>query len=704
MGLAASQARFLAVTSRKANCEYRTTELAQQRLSYTRELDNVSKEYQDALNSTMFVWDADGSGDYRYQLSYDIMMSPSDYNQYVPYLVSRQDGKIAFEDNMMQAVAKVFNYDKDTGTTDGGIQYGGKVVYKGDADYEDAKEYAFSSFIDALKENRAIQGSVADKINYYLPDAGVGGELFSRTEYNAVTANGLCSYVDYIVDNTLSGYFPYDSSEYVLANKLIFDFEQDKYLYSTIERNLMGYADPAKNKVRDVGANLYNLSGTMSKGWRSTNGNTCLMINGSYASDPKYNVGDEKNNAGGYNNAEYSASAFTLADLLSEDVTLMVTGQMNYNPIFNLIESMLENFAESGSSLINDGLDVWYDNNIKISNKNKGNDNCYFESFEDLCAAAKKYNGASPEYHDPTKKEACKAASSTLALLNYFDKLVKSMWYLLMPDENVTEKATISDKDKEKLNAFYLAVKNLIKNMRNTIGSTTQADSNYDYVDKFSVKIDTESFAKHAVQEADNYNCWVKYGNEWALSLSNLTECFMTDFVNGMDSYQDGCLISKNSKTSTYITDYPDYQYIINMPNEAKTGLWESEFYSVIFNNICNQGAYTNENISDNKYLENALKNGQLFVMSKADDNRYYQSKYTDVSGGHFVVEKDYAAIERAEREYIYKKNQINYKEEQIELEMKQLDAELSELTTELESIKNLIKTSIDKTLKMFQS
>ena len=106
MGLAASQAKFLAITSRKANCEYRTTELAQQRLSYTRELDNISKEYQDALNSTMLVWDADGSGDYRYQLSYDIMMSPSDYNQYTPYLVSRQDGKIAFDDNMMKAIAK----------------------------------------------------------------------------------------------------------------------------------------------------------------------------------------------------------------------------------------------------------------------------------------------------------------------------------------------------------------------------------------------------------------------------------------------------------------------------------------------------------------------------------------------------------------------------------------------------------------------
>ena len=92
MGLAATQARFLAVTSRKSNCEYRSMELAQEKLSLTRELDYAADEYNNALNATRMVWDVDGSGDYRYDLSYDIMMQPSDYNQYIPYFISRQDG------------------------------------------------------------------------------------------------------------------------------------------------------------------------------------------------------------------------------------------------------------------------------------------------------------------------------------------------------------------------------------------------------------------------------------------------------------------------------------------------------------------------------------------------------------------------------------------------------------------------------------
>ena len=701
MGLAASQAKFLAITSRKANCEYRTTELAQQRLSYTRELDNISKEYQDALNSTMLVWDADGSGDYRYQLSYDIMMSPSDYNQYTPYLVSRQDGKIAFDDNMMKAIAQVFNYDEGTGTTDGGvyiIDSNGEylkddngnyiVIYKGETyvdssshteySYDTAKTTAFAYFIEALKDNKAIQGSVADKIKnedgkyVYIDDAGVGGELYAKTKANAMTANGLCSYVDYIVDNVLSGYYSYDTEEYQLAETLIFDFEKHKYLLSSKEKQEKGY-------TQKLGEEIYNLEGTISDRWKSTNGTTCLLINGSYANDSDYTLG-EQNNAGGYNNAQYSASAFTLADLLSEDVTLMVTGQQNYNGLLNVLREM-----RGSESLVKYNVDQWYDECVKAMNNSELTT---YSSYRDLYDCAKKfYEG---DYSDKNQY-----ASSTLALLNFFDGLAKSMWNLLMPKDNPSNEET---------NAFYIALENTIVRLQNTKGSSSARNYDSDYVETSSSNRDSESQAKSAVNDADNYNCWVKCGNEWAISLSNLAEGFLTDFVNGMDNYQNGCLISQNAKTSTYITDFPNYQYTVNVTNESNTGLWESEFYSVIFNNICQSGAYANENVKDNEYLENALKNGQLFVMSKADDNRYYQSRYTDVSGGHFVVEKDNAAIERAEREYLYKKNKINYKEEQIELEMKQLDAEISELTTELESVKNLIKTSIEKTLKMFQS
>ena len=62
MGLAATQARFLAITSRKARCEYESMQLAQQKLSLTRELEQATQDYQSALNTTKIVWDPDGSG------------------------------------------------------------------------------------------------------------------------------------------------------------------------------------------------------------------------------------------------------------------------------------------------------------------------------------------------------------------------------------------------------------------------------------------------------------------------------------------------------------------------------------------------------------------------------------------------------------------------------------------------------------------
>ena len=85
MGLAASQARFLAITSRKASCEFESMSIAQQKLSVTRQLTEATKEYQSALNQTKLIWgmsdglDAANPGQ-TYDLSYDVMMTPSALN------------------------------------------------------------------------------------------------------------------------------------------------------------------------------------------------------------------------------------------------------------------------------------------------------------------------------------------------------------------------------------------------------------------------------------------------------------------------------------------------------------------------------------------------------------------------------------------------------------------------------------------------
>lgn len=688
MGLAASQARFLAVTSRKSSCEFRSLELAQEKLSLTSEMDDAAAEYQEALNATRLVWDAEGiggDGDYRFELSYDIMMNPSDYNQYTPYLLSRQDGKIALDKKIVDAIydpndpsSAIFNYDPETGTCDGGIWYNGRVVYRGDVDYQVAQYEAFDKFIDNMRTTKAISSATADKMQSdsgymkytYIPNAGVGAELLGREKSNMMTANSMMSYIDYIVDNSLSGYFTYDSEEWKLAENLIFDFEKHDYVLTAAEKREHSYSE-------DVGAERYNLEGVLDDDWKSTKGNTYLFINGSYANDSNY-LETEQNAGGGLGVAQYSASAFTLADLLNEDVTLLVNDKTSLNSTLDAISEMITGVSNLGSSacdLINLDVDQWYD---KIMRKDG--------AYKELITAAQKNSSVPGD-------TASNNAKSSLAVLNFIDKLAKSMYALLMPEDPTTEDS----------NAFYVALTNTISRFRNANDNSGKYYDS-DYVTLNSSNTRSEAFAKQAVNSADDYNTWVKYGGEWAISLSNVTEAFLTDFVNGMDSYQNGCLITKNAKSSTYITDYSDYMYTVNTVDEAETGLWESEFYSVLFNNICANGCYLNEQVNDKVYLDNALKNGQLFIASKGNDNYYYQSRYTDVSGGHITIETDTAAIAVAEREYSYKKSQINFKEEQIEIETKQLDAEISSLTTEMETIKTLIKTNIEKSFKMFSS
>ena len=115
MGLAASQARFLAITSRKMNCEFESMQIAQQKLSVTRDQQAAAQEYQNSLGATKLVWDADnncdGTGDI-YNLSYGLMMTPSALNEYDPYLVTDTRGRIVLSDSMFQAALDAGIIDK----------------------------------------------------------------------------------------------------------------------------------------------------------------------------------------------------------------------------------------------------------------------------------------------------------------------------------------------------------------------------------------------------------------------------------------------------------------------------------------------------------------------------------------------------------------------------------------------------------------
>ena len=105
MGLAASQARLLTITARKADCEFMSMSLSHQKLALARDMEKVSAEYQDALTKTKLVYDYYGSGTGQMDLSYGLLMEPSIYNDYVPKLLTDQTNRVILNSQYAAAAA-----------------------------------------------------------------------------------------------------------------------------------------------------------------------------------------------------------------------------------------------------------------------------------------------------------------------------------------------------------------------------------------------------------------------------------------------------------------------------------------------------------------------------------------------------------------------------------------------------------------------
>lgn len=94
MGLAAGQARLLTITARKSDCEYESMRLSHQKIALSRELSDLSNEYQNSLDQTKLVYDYYGTGDTSTPLSYGLLMSPSTLNDYLPITVTDSLGRV----------------------------------------------------------------------------------------------------------------------------------------------------------------------------------------------------------------------------------------------------------------------------------------------------------------------------------------------------------------------------------------------------------------------------------------------------------------------------------------------------------------------------------------------------------------------------------------------------------------------------------
>lgn len=113
MGMAASQARLLEMTSRKHDIEFALQKLSNQKVSLSRDMQEVSEDYQEALNSKVLKW-SNNSGVTYIDLNYKNLMTPSMLNKNDTYLLTDMNGKVVIDSNYKK-YAEMISADGGTG-------------------------------------------------------------------------------------------------------------------------------------------------------------------------------------------------------------------------------------------------------------------------------------------------------------------------------------------------------------------------------------------------------------------------------------------------------------------------------------------------------------------------------------------------------------------------------------------------------------
>ncbi len=587
MGLAASQARFLAITARKNNCEFRSMEIAQQKLSVTRDLQKAADEYQNSLNATKLVWDGDNNGDGTgtiYDLSYAIMMTPSALNEYDPFLITDTQGKIVLSDSMYNAAVKAGIIDAKTGDPTGN----GKFTMGSASSTDDGTRNAFLYQLGVANEvsTSTINTIYALGSNGYT-SSGVGGEIADKTMANAMPT---ATFINYL-----------QSAE----------CENDETITiatSTGEVNIS----------YEKGDALYGLKLTDVFGVKESESGKTFNDIFCTTTTPNNNSKDEDNDLNkilitkdGKALSQSEIEALTLGDILTGKYEM--SGIMSTDDFSKKAEDVLLVMATLLGYNAQDG-------DIKGLNVDNESDAALDQAF-------------------------------------VFSQLLVS--------SNYAETASSGG-------TMYKSVQN-------------------------------------AISKAQDTNC-IAEGNRdvKSISLTNLLKSYLTYFAMSMDGYNSGFNIeTDSSKESLYITDDLSYYFLLtNEAAQTSQDILNADFYNQLYNNLCMYGACSDATkraqITDSDYLNQALKNGQLFVSTLSTDGYYYQGHYTN--SAHIAEITDEDAVAQAEAEYNATKSKLNYKEETLELELKNIDTELSALTTEYDTVKNLISKNVEKVFTMFST
>ena len=186
------------------------------------------------------------------------------------------------------------------------------------------------------------------------------------------------------------------------------------------------------------------------------------------------------------------------------------------------------------------------------------------------------------------------------------------------------------------------------------------------------------------------------------INLSNMFNAYLTYFAQYMEGIDTSTYEVNDKKSNSNLIDDMFTFTIVTDVDTSGDNLLIAAFWDTLFNQICTKGWTENENVNNQDYLQESLKNGSMYISSLADDGYYYQGNYAT----HTYIQEvtDEEGIAQAEARYNREKSKINTKENILDMKIKNLDTEISSLSTEYDTIKSVISKNIEKVFKRYNA
>lgn len=658
MGMAASQARLLSITSRMADNELRSQLINNAKMRLTEDSSKASDKYISALNKTQYMMsNKDTLGNDLYQqLTFNNLTAYSAYNNQYG-LINRSGQLVVSELDAAKFDTAIEEADKNPETdalTEFLKQYGiekestsywenanipddMKVRYEGDIEYDDnanrisglhygyelsktsTEVMVYERLLDKYNEtdaafSKAITKNIKEFINDYKPSG-------QNTTYEDQYTN--------IVKNFNSG----DTATPMADSQAALNYL--KGMYNELTRN--GYVD--KNSSKEFCENMDYYLNDMIK----FNGTTATIEEAASirATEDGFNI-----NGGLFllteNEGNYSVElGLGAQDSAEEGYTYAITSGVTLNNGEYSFNYTVTTKDENGNSQVSNGV-------------------CKFT--KDPVAATTTEVGGDYE-----------AAETVIDIYKYFQQNIlnnvdRNKFAYLAPEEQKEFNAAAKD-----LSMFIFGM---------DIGQ-----ENYDKLD------DMEWIINDSGVPTTNLDGTTMVTIQQNIEGEYIDMQYLANFEAIKDIYLCEEMIAEFGA--------PKYTWIDkNNPNENADA--KAQWYTNIFEKLQENGYQKIEKslTESPDWIQYALESGLLSMVQVNDEYTWVSTMYSNCSD----ITEDTIELEitKAEAEYTRETNKIQAKDKKYDLELKNIDTEHNSLQTEYDSIKSVIDKNVERHFKLF--